>query len=150
MGIEPSQELPLVADTEGSVRELVNGDGTADEVQTGGCRTELKDQVSEGHGVVVSHDAIVLDGEQKREIHAFGNRRESALALGGRYREAAVEVGDEDVLEIAVGLGVSSDAVKPQLLREPTLDGAESAFASAPSLWGASTDVPGVSEISCS
>ena len=102
MGVVPRKELPLVADTEGSVRELMDGDGTTNEVQTAGCRIELKDQVSEGHGVVVSHDAIVLDGEQEREIHAFGNRRESALALGGRDREAAVEVGDEDLLEVAM------------------------------------------------
>jgi hypothetical protein len=102
--VVPSKELALVADAESSVRELVDGDGTANEVQTAGCRTELKDDVSEGHGVIVSHDTIVLDREQQREIHAFGDRRESALALGGHDREAAVEVGNEDVLEIAVGL----------------------------------------------
>src|ERR1041384_7026610 len=73
VGVVPSKELPLVTDAEGSVRELVDGDGTANEMQSAGCRTELKDEVSEGHGVVVSNDAIVLDGEQQREIHAFGN-----------------------------------------------------------------------------
>ena len=62
MGVVPGKQLPLVTDTEGSVRELVDGDGTANEVQPAGCRTELKDQVSEGHGIVVSHDTIVLDG----------------------------------------------------------------------------------------
>jgi hypothetical protein len=96
--VVPSEELPLVADAESPVRELVDGDGTANEVQSAGCRTELKDQVSEDHGVVVSHDSIVLDREQEREIHASGNWRESAEALSGRNGEAAVEVGDEDLL----------------------------------------------------
>jgi len=102
VGIVPAKELSLITDTDGSVGELVNGDGAANEMQSAARRRELKDQVSEDHGVVVSDAAVVLDREQEREVHALGDRRERARALRGRGREATVEVGDEHLLEEAV------------------------------------------------
>ena len=83
----------------------------------------------------------MLDGEQKRKVHSLWNRRERALALGGHDRKAAVEVGDENLLEEAVSLLIARDTVDPQLLREATLDRAEGALAAAASLWRASPDV---------
>ena len=119
----------------------MNGDGAANEMQSAARRRELKDQVSEDHGVVVSDAAVVFDREQEREVHALGDRRERARGLRGRDREATVEVGDEHLLEEAVGFFVGGDAVEPQLLGKSALDRAEGALASAASLGGASADM---------
>jgi hypothetical protein len=54
--------------------------------------------------------------------------------LRGLDREAAIEVGDEALFEIAISGGVIGNAIMPEFLRQPPLDGAESALATAASL----------------
>ena len=70
VGIVPAKELFLITDTEGSVGELVNGDGAANEMQSAARRRELKDQVSEDHGVVVEGallKAVIMAVEVRNE-----------------------------------------------------------------------------------
>jgi hypothetical protein len=83
--------------------------------------------------MVVVHDALVLAGPHQLQLNArqFDER---AFGLGGLDREAALEVGAEVRLEIAVGGVVSGYAVGPEFLRQPPLDGAEGAFAAAAGL----------------
>src|SRR5690349_18223626 len=100
-----SQELPLVADPQGLVRELVNEDGTADVVRTVPGRWELKHEPREAHGAVVADGALMLTGKEEAEVHA-DELDERALGLRGLHGEAAVEVGDERGGEIRVGRGV--------------------------------------------
>jgi hypothetical protein len=59
---------------------------------------------------------------------------EGAFGLGGLDRKAAIEVGDEVLLEIAVGSAVICYAAMPKLLRQSALEGAEGALAAAAGL----------------
>ena len=68
VGVVPAEELPLVADSEGSVGEFMDGDGATNEVQAAARRRELKDPVLKDHGVVVADNAVVLDREQQGSV----------------------------------------------------------------------------------
>ena len=59
---------------------------------------------------------------------------ERAFGLGRLDREAAIEVGDEVLLEIAVSSVVIGNAVMPEFLRQPPLDGAAGPLAAAAGL----------------
>src|SRR5438445_6942021 len=54
---------------------------------------------------------------------------EGAFGLGWRDGEAAIEVADEVLGEIAVSGGVIGNAVMPEFLRQAPLEGAEGALA---------------------
>jgi len=97
------------------------------------ARGQLENQVFESDGVVVAHDPLVLARQHQLQLDArqFDER---AFGLGRLDREAPIEVGDEVLLEIAVSGVVIGNAIMPEFLRQPPLDGAEGRLAAAASL----------------
>ena len=63
-----------------------------------------------------------------------GQFDERAFGLGRLDREATIKVGDEVLLEIAVSRVVIGNAMMPEFLRQPPLDGAEGTLAAAAGL----------------
>ena len=112
---EASQGPTLVADGQIPVGELVHEDGAAHEVVAVPGRLELEDAPLEVDGVVLVDDALVLRGEQQREVDAH-HLGEGTLGLRGAHGEAAVEVGEEHLGEVAVGSLVGANAGGTQLL----------------------------------
>ena len=58
-----------------------------------------------------AHHPLGLGRQQQVEVDS-GQRREGAFGLGRCHGEAAVEVGNEDLLEVAIRLGVGGNAMQ--------------------------------------
>jgi hypothetical protein len=79
------------------------------------ARRQLQDQVVEQHGVVIADHSLVSARQQQLQFDP-GQLGESAFLLRRFDREAAIEVGDEVLLQIGVGSVVIGDAVMPEFL----------------------------------
>jgi hypothetical protein len=101
-GIVTSEQTTLIADAEIAVGELMHSYRTAHEMSPLFGGRQLQDQVLEGHGVVVAHHPRMLRGEHQLQLDA-GQLDEGAFLVRRLDREAAIEVRDEDLLEIAIG-----------------------------------------------
>ena len=132
-GIEAGEQPALVADTQLVVRELMDCDWAAHEVYALMGRRQLEGQILEGDGVVIADHSLVFARQHQLQ---FDPRQfdEGAFRLRRLDREAAIEVGDEVLGEIAIGRNVVGNPVMPQFLRQPPLDGAEGALAAAAGL----------------
>src|SRR5690606_7642099 len=117
-----------------------NRDGTSGVVDAALAGRQLKLDVLERDGVVGGHDAVVLLGEDEVEVES-SDGQESALGLGRRDGEAAVEVLDELALEVKVGRVVVANASEAQLLGEAALERAERPLAPSASLRRTSEDL---------
>src|SRR6266850_1580068 len=135
-----AEEAALVAEPERAIGKLVDDDGTADVVGALASAGQLQDEAVECHGAVIADDALVLDGEQEGEVDTR-DAHEGALRLSGPHGEPAVEVREEDRLEVRVRGGVGRDPRHAQFLGEAALERPEGAFAAAPSLGGARKDL---------
>jgi len=93
----------------------------------------LKNQVFEGDGVVVADYPLMSARQHQFQLDAR-QLDERALGLSGLDREAAIEVGNDVLFEIAVGRAIVGNAVISEFLRQPPLDGAEGTLAAAASL----------------
>src|SRR5215470_12572198 len=133
LAVESGDQLATEADAQAVIEQLVHEHRAASEVKTVAQTGKLQAQLAEGDRVVVRHHPLVLDRDEQSDVDR-GQARECAPRLGRLHGEAAVEVWDERVVEITVGLLVRADAVQAQLLREPSLDGPEAALAASPSL----------------
>lgn len=89
--------------------------GAASEGWAASVLRELESAAEEFDDVIVADDALVLNGEEELEIDA-GEADEGGFLLLRHDGEAAVEVGDEDLLEVTVGAIVGADAVQTELL----------------------------------
>ena len=139
--VEAGDQLAAEADPQSVVEQLVDEDRAACQVQPGGQTRQLEGKLAEGHCVVVGHDPFVLGADEQRQVEA-GYLGEGAPRLGGLDGEAAIEIGDKLLVEIAVGLRVGANCVQTQLLRKAALEGAETALAPSTRLRRAGQDVP--------
>jgi hypothetical protein len=80
----------------------------------------LQDEVLEDHRVVVAHDTLVPGREHQVQFDA-GQFGKGALLLRRLYAEAAIEVGNKVLLQLAVGVRMVGDSVKLQFLRQGAL-----------------------------
>src|SRR5262244_3765819 len=140
LAVEAGDQLAAEADAQAVIEQLVHEHRAASEVKTVAQTGKLQAKLAEGDRVVVRDHPLVLERDEQSDVNR-GQARECAPRLGGLHGEAAVEVRDEDVVEITVGLLVRADAVQAQLLREPSLEGPEAALASSPSLRRARQDL---------
>ena len=127
------EQSALIADTQVAVGELMHRHRAAYEVCAVAGLRQLENQVFESNGVVVTHYPLMFARQHQLQFDP-GQLGESAFLLRRLDSEAAIEVGDEVLLQIAVGSGVIGDAVMPEFLRQPPLDGAEGALAAAAGL----------------
>src|SRR6516225_1216762 len=109
-------------------------DRAAHEVDAVTSRRQLENQVLESDGVVVAYYPFMLTGKHQLQLEAR-QFDESAFGLGWSDREAPIEVCDEMLLEITIGRRIIGDAMVPELLRQPALNGAEGTLATAAGLW---------------
>ena len=79
----------------------------------------MKNQVFEGDGVVVADYPLMSARQHQFQLDAR-QLDERALGLSGLDREAAIEVGDEVLFEIAIAGGVIGNAVVSE--RQSPLD----------------------------
>src|SRR6201987_2367687 len=107
--------------------------GTAYEVDPVAGGWQLENQVFEGNGVVVADNPLVLARQHQLQLDAR-QFDEGAFRLGRFNREAAIEVGDELLLQVAVGRAIIGNALMPELLWQAPLDGAEGTLAAAAGL----------------
>src|SRR2546425_10710111 len=75
----------------------------------------------------------MLRGEHQLQFDP-GQLDEGNFLLRWLDREAAIEVRDEDLLEIAIGRREIADPINSEFLRQTSLDSAERALAAAPGL----------------
>src|SRR2546429_5757988 len=114
-GIIASEQPALVADAQSAVGKLMNRYRAAHEMDPlAGCG-QLENQVFESDGVVVAHHPLMFARQHQLQLDArqFDER---AFGLGRLDREAAIEVGVEALLEIAVARLVIVNAVLPAFL----------------------------------
>ena len=127
-GIVAREQTALIADAERAVGELMGGYRAAHEMDAlAGCG-QLENQVFESDGVVVTHYPLIFARQHQLQLDAR-QLDERAFGLGRLDREAAIEVGYEVLFQVAVGSVVIGDAVMPEFLRQPPLDGAEGTLA---------------------
>jgi len=145
-GVIAGEQAALIADAQGAIGELMDGHRAAYEMRALAGGGQLRDEVIEEDRVVVAHDALMPAGEHQVQFDAiqFDKR---ALRLRGLNREAAI--GDEVLLQVAVGLGIVGDSIEPQFLRQPALDGAKGALAAAAGLRRAGQDLADTERTKC-
>ena len=80
----------VVQDDDAAVEQFADVDG---EPGVGASAAEMHQAGAEPHGVVPGDDAAVATAENLREIP--GRSAPDGLAVGGRFAEAPIEVGDE-------------------------------------------------------
>ena len=132
-GIIAGEQTALIADAQSAVGELVDGYWAAYEMDAVAGGGQLQDQIFEGDRVVVADGALMFARQYQLQLDSR-QFDELAFGLGRLDREAAIEVGDEVLLEIAIGRRVIGNAVMPEFLRQPSLDGAEGTLAAAAGL----------------
>jgi hypothetical protein len=103
-GIVAGEQAALIADAPVAVGELMHRHRAAHEVGPISARRQLQDQVEEQHGVVVAHHSLMSARQQQLQFDP-GQLGESAFLLRRLDGEAAIEVRDEDLLEVAIGAG---------------------------------------------
>jgi hypothetical protein len=79
---------------------------------------QLENQVFESDGIVVTHYPLMFARQHQLQL-APRQFDERAFGLGRLDCEAAIEVGDEVLLEIVVSRGVIVNAMRPEFLRQP-------------------------------
>ncbi len=115
-GIVAGEQTALIADAESAVGELMDRHGAAHEMGPISARRQLQDQVVEQHGVVIAYHPRMPARQHQLQFDP-GQLGESAFLLCRLDGEAAIEVRDEDRLEVAIGDGVIGAAVMPEFLQ---------------------------------
>ena len=90
--------------------------------------------------VVVAHHPFLARGQHQFQLDS-GQLDEGAFLLRRLDRKAAIEVGDEELLQVAIGRLVVGDLIYPQLLGQAPLDGPERTLAAAAGLRGTGQDL---------
>src|ERR1700719_3309380 len=99
-----------------------------DEVRAKPAGRDLQPQALEGHGVVISDNALFLDAQHVLPLRE-PNRNESAPGLGSSNRETSVVRGQENICDEAVCRFHIGDAGQREFLWQPILKRAEHALA---------------------
>src|SRR5882672_1901971 len=105
LAVEAGDQLAAKADAQAVIEQLVHEHRAASEMKPVAKSRQLQRELPEDHGVVVCHDPLVLGGDEQSHVDP-GQMSERVPWLWRLHGEAAVEVGDEGVVEIAVGLRV--------------------------------------------
>ena len=115
-GYITGEQSGLIADAEVAVGELIHCHRAAYEVCAVAGLRRLENQVFESNGVVIAHHPLMFARQHQLELDArqFDER---TFGLGRRNREAAIEVRDEVLLEVAIGGVVIGNAVMSEFLR---------------------------------
>src|SRR5271166_1409474 len=140
LGAITSQPTRSVGEADGTVQVLVNQHGAAGQCPAPLHPLNLQRQVLKADGVVAVHRALKLQREDQVQILAARTPHKRAPALCRRHLKAAVELAHVFLPQKPVGLVHGRDPVQPQLLRQPSLPGAEAALAASPRLRRVSRD----------
>lgn len=123
-----------VSDADGLVEMFVNQDAALCERDAKVRGADLKDPVLIGDGVVLVDGSFGLNREDEIEVQMGWNRDESGTFLLRGFCKSFVKIGDEIILEKAVGRFECFDAVKSELVGKPSLKSLVHPFTSAPGL----------------